>query len=357
MSQYDKNFKEFLSIFLSKIIDEQIVKKILDDKETYQLFKDAFTTKKYSQIHGLGEENYEKLEILGDVQWDAVLMEYIFGKYGNNLKSEGQISDLKNHFKNNRFFTRISKALGFAEHIRKAQIDEGKTYANVFEAHIAAIKKSVDKYVKNGGYVAINALIEYIFNNPENWKGIIIDNSNIEEIVKIYTDNPYYYKSRFTILKEYYDRKGEKLVLEKTEPDKDGFINVVIKTGKGKVLGKSKALDKGSGAEDVAEKILKDIYKGKDFIDEYRKIKEPKYGLAWADLSRVYDIPDKFYELDLDIKFDENKGYQSVPVYITPNGIIPFDKTMKFNYYKSKEDSITSTITLLKLKQPIYIKK
>ena len=191
MSQYDKNFKEFLSIFLSKIIDEQIVKKILDDKETYQLYKDAFTSKKYAQVNNLGDENYEKLEILGDKFYDSVFMEYLFKKHGDQLKNEGQISDIINHFKNNRFFTRISKALGFAEFIRKAQIDEAKVFANTFEANIAAVKWSVDKYIKNGGYVAVNSLIEYIFNNPENWKGITIDNMNVDDMVKIYTDNPF----------------------------------------------------------------------------------------------------------------------------------------------------------------------
>ncbi len=194
------------------------------------LFKRALTHS------SLTDENYERLEFLGDGILDFVVGEYLFHHCGDD---EGRLTVLRSHYVAENYLSKVFDSLELEKEVRV-----GKSYQG-------AISKAIKCDIMEALIAAI-----YLDSDMATVTKFIEENLKLADFKNVKNDN---YKSQ---LQEYIQSSFKCKMQYVTERDKDGFKSAFymdedkISTGKGgsKIEAEQKA----------AHKALKKLFKNEE---------------------------------------------------------------------------------------------
>lgn len=179
------------------------------------IFQTAFTHPSYTQQ---GEDNYEFLEILGDVTVNKSIVWYLQNRYPHlkNQKGVSTLSQLKANLVSSKSLSSFAENLGFWSFVRMNEVtrtrNKKKVLEDVFEAFIAALEMVVDNC--NGPFTGYGVCYKLISK--------ILDKTHIS---LSYTD----LKDAKTRLKEIFDKNVQLSNLEyQRERNEEGVFNINV---------------------------------------------------------------------------------------------------------------------------------
>jgi len=150
----DASFKNFLTrLFKKSNLKQKYIQQLLSE-ENIKIFSNAFT-----HVSADAQNNYEYLEILGDVTCNKIIVWYIKDRFPMLCNTEGVkvIARLRINLVSKKNFSVLSEKLGFGDFIScESEIKEQKIKSileDVFEAFFGATELLLDNIVSPGaGY-------------------------------------------------------------------------------------------------------------------------------------------------------------------------------------------------------------
>jgi ribonuclease III len=211
-----------------------------------KIYEQAFCHSSYANENNL-EDNYERLEFLGDAVLDLVITDYF---YNNTDVEEGKMTKLRASYVCENALAEYASDLGFSEYIKVGHGEEisGGKYrktilADTFEAFIGAIY--LDKGYNKAHEFVYQVIIPYI------------ENHNIS----FFND----YKSRLQEIVQTDQKSYEYELIEETGPSHNKNFTVVVKVNN-IILGKGTSTSKKEAEQEAA----------KDALEKMAKIEEDK---------------------------------------------------------------------------------
>lgn len=168
MSRYiqnNKNFQKMIGNIIYNYTDipYNCISKLTQPKQM-ATFQQAFTHPSYDP-----NNNYEFLEILGDVTVNKSIVWYLQSRYPHlkNQKGVATLSQLKANLVSSKSLSSFAERLGFWDYIRMSDViasrNKKKVLEDVFEAFIASLEMVVDNVYKPfSGYGVCYILISKI---------------------------------------------------------------------------------------------------------------------------------------------------------------------------------------------------
>lgn len=178
------------------------------------------------------EDNYERLEFLGDSILDFLVGEYF---YKNCEEAEGKLTVLRSHYVSENYLAKVFDKLDL-----KNDVKLGKSY-----------KGEISKAIKGDVVEAVIAAI-YLDGGLENAKKLLQQNFDLENYKNIVDDN---YKSK---LQELIQSNFKCKMSYVTKPIENGFVSTFfmdeddISTGKGK--------SKSEAEQEAAKKAIEKLF-------------------------------------------------------------------------------------------------
>lgn len=168
IAKYDATFKDLLRTTLRLgRLKENYINLLLD--KGLDTYIQAFTHSSVNEA-----ENYEFLEMLGDVTANKVIVWYFSRRFPqlNCPKGVKIVARLRINFVSKEKFSYFAKILGFLPFISSSyeeRDDELKSLLeDVFEAFIGATEKLIDEYIKKGtGYDICYNIISYLLDKED----------------------------------------------------------------------------------------------------------------------------------------------------------------------------------------------
>lgn len=205
-----KEFKTLICSVLKRSITKRKYLNILTDKESMELYGNAFTSELVDPVN-----NYQQLELLGDSTANKFIVWYMVRRFPQLKCTEGVkiAARLKINYGSKQTFFKIAEKLGFWEFITATkELRHRKKKAlleDVFEAFIGAIETIVDNRIKQSvGYFVVYKLLKSIFDEMD---------------ISLKYEDLYDAKTR---LKELFDLHGEKLGTLYYNDSKDAEQNI-----------------------------------------------------------------------------------------------------------------------------------
>jgi len=152
MDQGGESFKDFVRRLLVAAIPADKVEILVSDEPLEMYFRRAFTDVSFltNRAGKEGKFNYEILEKIGDRILGASFQLWLFEIMGAEVTIPQTYADMEKDFTNTEYLNYLATNLGFDRFIRVANDGNkitDKIREDVFEAFIAAIVVSADKYV------------------------------------------------------------------------------------------------------------------------------------------------------------------------------------------------------------------
>jgi dsRNA-specific ribonuclease len=156
----EEKLKNFLNKFLSKFIpDKSLIRNFLTEK-SLKVFLRAFTS-----ITVDPEENYERLEYIGDKMIASAVSLYLYQNFRNF--DEEALTDYFRYLTANNFYLKISRNLRLSEFIRISncakKISKTKVEEDIFESFVGALIEVSEDIEKGLSFKIVYSFISYVF--------------------------------------------------------------------------------------------------------------------------------------------------------------------------------------------------
>lgn len=153
-----------LIYFLKNFLKEFVIPSYLDnyfDPEIIKIFIKAFTHESFDL-----EENYEKLEFIGDGMLSSAVKLYLFQVYP--YYSEIELTRIYQNVTSNKVYLSISRNLGLSEFLRISpcakDISIGRVEEDIFESFVGALTLSSEMIKRGLSFVTVYNFILKVFN-------------------------------------------------------------------------------------------------------------------------------------------------------------------------------------------------
>lgn len=145
------------------IMPEEILSAILLDADSILLFKKAITHVSYSY-----EDNYEKLELIGDKIMNSIVANMFYEKYGQT-RSHGDLSNAIAYYVSNPVAAEMMAKFKIDGYIRIDGVEiDSDIKADVFEALFMATYASANKVISGIGQQCCDSLYKkFFYTDPE----------------------------------------------------------------------------------------------------------------------------------------------------------------------------------------------
>lgn len=162
-----ENYTKRLFVFLNKLLpsilgDTDRVRRMVNDPENKEIWEKTFTHFTYS-----AENNYERLEFLGDTICKPAFCMYLIESYDQDF-SERELTELTNVYMAKVEQANYSIKLGLTKFLRVDRNNESelfRLYTDIFEAFVGAVHETGDNLKKGLGFLACRKLINYLFDD------------------------------------------------------------------------------------------------------------------------------------------------------------------------------------------------
>lgn len=153
-----KAFQKFIYSTLSVIIPDPQARKNYVTRDPMLIWVDVFTHQTVDI-----ENNYEKLEILGDRVLETVFTDYMMSHFPQ--LDAAMMTELKSQYMSKMRQAELAKDLNFGQYIRVQDVEINvHILEDVFEAFVGGLFRTSDSVAGRGqGYLNAYAFIEYIF--------------------------------------------------------------------------------------------------------------------------------------------------------------------------------------------------
>ena len=166
--EWRNNLKNFLRYeILPKILGSETALDKLVSDNAMKIWEVAFTNESFNPNVG---ENYEELELSGDVNLAAAYVKFMMASYPEITRS--QLSEFRTKYLAKGFQSELSGKLGFGPHIRSKFRTNTHILEDVLEAFFGALDLIGDKEFKfgAGGGLVYNMVVELYQDVPVDWE-------------------------------------------------------------------------------------------------------------------------------------------------------------------------------------------
>ena len=161
------NLRSFLrNVILSKIISSDAVLNKLVSDDAMKIWEVAFTNESFNPNV---TQNYEELELLGDVALAHNYVKFMMASYPEITRS--QLSEFRTKYLAKGFQSKLSGSLGFGQHIRSRFRTNTHILEDVLESFFGALELIGDKEFKfgAGSGLVYNMVVELYKDVPVDW--------------------------------------------------------------------------------------------------------------------------------------------------------------------------------------------
>ena len=166
--EWRNNLKKFLrySILPKVVSSESALDKLVSD-DAMKIWEVAFTNESFNPNVG---ENYEELELAGDVNLAAAYVKFMMASYPEITRS--QLSEFRTKYLAKGFQSELSAKLGFGPHIRSRFATNTHILEDVLEAFFGALDLIGDQEFKFGAGAGLvyNMVVELYKDVPVDWE-------------------------------------------------------------------------------------------------------------------------------------------------------------------------------------------
>lgn len=280
------NLKNFLrNEILPKVVNSLAALDKLVSDNAMKIWEVAFTNESFSPNVG---ENYEELELAGDVNLAAAYVKFMRASYPNITRSE--LSEFRTKYLAKGFQSQLSASLGFGYHIRSRFKTNTHVLEDVLESFFGALDLIADQEFKfgSGAGLVYNMVVELYKDVEVDWT-VALGNSK-------------------TRIKEYYE--GLLWIFPKP-PLKEKVPDEVLENQNGTVTFSILIPEIGMTYLKSIGKTLKSNVIGR-VTDNTKKIAEKKaYDMALQNLNNL-GVTDEFlknFKMSKDLQNIELKSY------------------------------------------------
>jgi dsRNA-specific ribonuclease len=263
MSSSDQSLREFvMSVLQTTRIYPKYIHVITNDKNMVEYSK-VFTSKNFDS-----ENNYEMYEQMGDLSINKFIVWYMYKRFPELRTSDGVkiVARLRINYASKESLFKISKDLGFWEHVRCTDDERHKRMKSlledVFEAFIGATECIIDDHFGIGvGYALVLRILENIFDGMNislNYDDLYDPKTRLKELFDKH-------KATLGVL-EYKDTRSENLVTSAVSHVFPNGTRVFLAFGTGSIVKNAHQ----KAAENALEVLKKrGFYKNKDDIQKF----------------------------------------------------------------------------------------
>lgn len=296
------NLKSFLrNEILPKVVGSPAALDKLVSDEAMKIWEVAFTNESFAPNVG---ENYEELELSGDVNLAAAYVKFMMASYPEITRS--QLSEFRTKYLAKGFQSQLSASLGFGSHIRSRFKTNTHVLEDVLESFFGALDLIADQEFKfgSGGGLVYNMVVELYKDVEVDW---VVALGNSKTRIK-----EYYEGLSWIFSKPPYKEKVPDQIIE-NEDGSVTFSILVPKTGMDYLKSIGKSLDSNvisratGNTKKIAEKKAYDIalqnLNNLGITDEFLKIFKMNKDLQNNELKPYFDSIQNRLNLEGYVKF------------------------------------------------------